>query len=198
LVFQWILGVRLPTKKISRLPKLFWETRKPSPNLRENLKDKPALIRNSGAVLSSKTPIGYIDIRVFAHATENVDKVLNAVRNILPSELIDQVAFKKANLTGHHGNPIILYETRIKERDAVQKIFEKLSSGLSALDKELLNNEIVQHLENGNLYIRLDKQSAYLKEFKVSQGDPIHFRIHFKKHSQEEVVEICRKFGLLP
>ena len=148
--------------------------------------------------MSSKIPIGYIDIRVFAHATEEVDKVLNAVRNIFPSELIDLIAFKKSNLTGHHGNPIILFETRIKEKNAVKTVFEKLSLGLSILDKELLNNEIKQHLDKGNLYIRLDKQSAYLNELKLSSADPIHLRIHFKKHSQEEVIDICRKFGLLP
>jgi len=148
--------------------------------------------------LSSKIPIGYIDIRVFAHATEEVDKVLNAVRNIFPSELIDLIAFKKSNLTGHHGNPIILFETRIKEKNAAKTVFEKLSLGLSILDKELLNNEIKQHLDKGNLYIRLDKQSAYLNELKLSSADPIHLRIHFKKHSHEEVIDICRKFGLLP
>jgi len=148
--------------------------------------------------LSSKIPIGYIDIRVFAHATEEVDKVLNAVRNILSPELIDIVAFKKTNLTGHHGNPIILFETRIKEKNAAQTVFERLSLGLSTLDKELLNSEIKQHLDKGNLYVRLDKQSAYLNGLKLSSADSIHFRIHFKKHSQEEVTDICRKFGLLP
>ena len=148
--------------------------------------------------MSSKIPIGYIDIRIFAHATEDVDRVLNAVRNILSPELIDIVAFKKTNLTGHHGNPIILFETRIKEKNAAQTVFEKLSLGLSTLDIELLNSEIKQRLDKGNLYVRLDKQSAYLNELKLSSADPIHFRIHFKKHSQEEVIDICRKFGLLP
>jgi RNA binding exosome subunit len=147
--------------------------------------------------LSSKIPIGYIDVRVFAHATEDVDKVLSAARNVLSPELVDVVAFKKTSLTGHYGNPIILFETRIKEESTARMVFERLSSGLSALDKELLSSEIGQHLDKGNLYVRLDKQSAYLNEFKLSSVDSIHFRIHFKKHSEEEVVGICRKFGLL-
>jgi len=148
--------------------------------------------------LSSKIPIGYIDIRVFAHATEDMDKVLNAAHNIFPPELIDLVVFKKTSLTGHHGNPITLFEARIKDKNAAQTVFERLSLGLSTLDKEVLSSEIEQHLDRGNLYIRLDKQSAYLNELKLSQADPIHFRIHFKKHTQEEIIEICRKFGLLP
>jgi hypothetical protein len=143
-------------------------------------------------------PIGYIDIRVFAHATEDLDKVLTATRNVLPPEKIDSIIFRKVNLTGHHGNPIVLFQTRIKEKDAVRAVFEKLSSGLSALDKEQLNSEIVQHLEKGNLYIRIDKQSAYLNRIKLSTEDPVHFRIHFKKHTREEVVEVCRRYRLLP
>jgi RNA binding exosome subunit len=148
--------------------------------------------------LSSKIPIGYIDIRVFAHATEEVDKILNAVHNILPAEVVDTITFKRTSLTGHHGNPITLLEARVKEKNAVQAVFKKLASNLSPLDKELLGNEIRQHLEGGNLYIRLDKQSAYLNEVKLCETDPIHYRIHFQKHNPEEIIEICRKFGLLP
>lgn len=149
-------------------------------------------------VLSSKIPIGYIDIRVFAHATEDEEKVLKAVRNVLPLELIDLVTFEKTNLTGHHGNTIIFFEARIKDKNATQAVFGKLASGLSIMEKELLNSEINQHLEKGNLYIRLNKQSAYLNQLKLSATDPIHFRIHLQKHSPEEVMDVCRKFGLLP
>jgi RNA binding exosome subunit len=148
--------------------------------------------------LSSKIPIGYIDVRVFAHATEDPNKVLTAVQNILPPELISNATFKRANLTGHHGNPILLLETRIKDKQFCQALFERLSAKLSALDKELLAREIESHIENGNLYIRLDKQSAYLNKVKLSNTDPIHIKIHFKKHDVKEIVEICRKFGLIP
>jgi hypothetical protein len=143
-------------------------------------------------------PIAYIDIRVFAHATEDLDKVLTATRNVLPPEKTDKVVFRKINLTGHHGNPITLFEARIKEKETVQAVFKKLASSLSTLDKEQLNTEIVQHLEKGNLYMRIDKQSAYLNQIKLLTEDPIHFRIHLKKRTQEEVIEVCRRFGLLP
>lgn len=148
--------------------------------------------------MSSRVPIAYIDIRVFAHATEDTDKVLSVVRNILPTELVDKVAFKKTSLTGYYKNPIILFETRIKEKDVVKAVFEKLASGLSSLDKELLNNEIKRYLYKGNLYFRLDKQSACLNELKLCSIDPIHFRIHFKKSNPEEIVNVCKKFGMLP
>jgi len=148
--------------------------------------------------LSSAIPISYVDVRVFAHATEDLDKVQAAVRNTLPSESADTVTFKKTALTGHHGNPITLFEARIKNKKVARAFLEKLASGLSMMDKEALNSEIAQHLESGNLYIRLDKQSAYLGEFRLGSTDTIHLRMHFRKPSEEEVIGVCRKFGLLP
>ena len=148
--------------------------------------------------MSSILPIAYVDVRVFAHATEDLDKVLTAARNTLPTEATDAITFKKTTLTGHHGNPITLFEARINNKKVAQAFLEKLASGLTIVDKELLNSEITQHLEKGNLYIRLDKQSAHLGELRLSSTDPIHLRLHFRKPSAEEVVDICRKFGLLP
>lgn len=155
-------------------------------------------MKSSDMALSSKIPIAYIDVRVFAHATEDLDKVLTSARNILPPELVDKAVFGKTGLTGHHGNPIILIEARIKDRHLAHAVLEKLASGLKMMDKELLGNEVAQHLEKGNLYLRIDKQSAFQGVFRFSTSDPIHLRVHFKKHTSEEVVEICRKLGLLP
>lgn len=189
------------TKRTLKLSRPFCKRRKPLPsprNQQENLKVESTPIDSSGILLSSKVPIAYIDMRVFAHATEELEKVLTAVRNTLPAESADTVVFKKTTLTGHHGNPITLVETRIKNRKVAQAFLEKLASGLSVVDKEALNSEITQHLESGNLYIRLDKQSAYLGELKLSPTDPVHLRMHFKKPRTEDVIDICRRFGLLP
>jgi RNA binding exosome subunit len=148
--------------------------------------------------LSSKTPIGYIDIRVFAHATEDLEKVLTAVRSTLPKELTENTAFQKTSLTGHHGNPIILFHAKVTDKQALPMVLEKIGSNLNTLDKETLNSEMKMHLEKRNLYLRFDKQSAYTGELKFASNDPIHFKIHFKNKTPEEITEICRKTGLLP
>ncbi len=148
--------------------------------------------------MSSKVPVTHIDVRVFVHATEDEEKVLSAVRNTLPSQVSESIAFKKSNLSGHHGNPITLFETKIKEKDHVRAFLEKLSSSLNILDKEALGGEIEQHVERNCLYIRLDKQAAYLNEFRLGTTDPIHFKIHFKKSNMKEIVNLCRSIGIIP
>ena len=70
--------------------------------------------------MSSKPPIGYIDIRVFAHATEDPEKVQTAVKNLLPTELAETLLFQKTTLTGHHGNPIILFTAQLTDKKLFQ------------------------------------------------------------------------------
>jgi RNA binding exosome subunit len=148
--------------------------------------------------VSSKPPIGYIDVRVFAHATEDPEKVLTAVRNILPIELSENAVFQKTRLKGHYGNPIILFRTKLTDKQALPTALLKIGAGLTALDKETLDSDMKLHLEKRNLYLRFDKQSAYQSEVRFSQNDPIHFKIHFKNKTFEEIVEICRNAGVLP
>jgi RNA binding exosome subunit len=142
-------------------------------------------------------PIAYIDIRFFAHATENVDKVIEAVQHILPSIHIEDIVFNKRNLRGHYGNPITLFEAKIKNKETIRALVENFSSRLSLFDKETLNRKIDLHLEKGSLYIRLDKQAALQGKLKLWTSDPIRIRMRFRKTKTEDVVKICRELGML-
>ncbi|XHH10007.1 MAG: RNA-binding domain-containing protein [Candidatus Bathyarchaeia archaeon] len=148
--------------------------------------------------MSQKPPIGYVDLRVFAHATEDPEKVLTALRNLLPTDLAETLCFEKNGLTGHHGNPITLFTTQLTDKKLLPAMLNKIGQNLNALDKEALNVEIKLHLEKRNLYLRFDKQSAYLGKFKFVQNDPIHVKIHFKNKTPDEIMEILKTSGLLP
>jgi len=148
--------------------------------------------------MSSKPPIAYMDIRVFAHATEDQEKVQVAVRNLLPDELAQTLIFEKANLTGHYGNPITLFTAKIVDKKLLPAALQRLGAGLSSLDKEELCRDLKMHVEKGNLYLRFDKQSAYVGNVRFTQNDPVHFKIHFKNKSAAEITDLCRNAGLLP
>lgn len=142
--------------------------------------------------------VGYIDIRVFAHATENEGKVETATKNLFPTELTESIVFEKNLLSGHHSNPIIILTAKLSDRKLLPLALERLGANLSALDKEQLNENIKLHLEKSNLYLRFDKQSAFLGQPKLTQTDPIHLKIHFKDKTSDEVVQLVKLFGLLP
>ena len=148
--------------------------------------------------MSSKPPIAYIDIRTFAHATEDLEKVMLAIRNLLSEKLSESTIFQKNTLKGHHGNPIILVQTKLTDKKALPSVLKRIGSGLSSLDKDALQLTLKSHLEKSNLYLRFDKQSAYKNEVSFSQDDPIHFKIHFKNKTAAEIAELCKEAGLLP
>jgi RNA binding exosome subunit len=145
----------------------------------------------------SQIPIAYVDIRFFAHATEDVDKVIEAVRHVLPSDHVEDIVFNKGNLRGHYGNSITLFEAKIKDKETIRALVENLFSHLSELDKETLSREIQLHVEKGSLYIRLDKQAALQGKLKFCTSDPIHIRIRFRKTKIEDVIRVCRELGML-
>jgi RNA binding exosome subunit len=142
-------------------------------------------------------PIAYVDIRFCAHATEDPDKVMKAVYNIFPSDKTEEITFNRSSLEGHYGNPITFFETRIKDKETVRALVENLSVNLGSLDKEELSRELHRCVENGSLYIRLDKQAAFQGKIKLVTSDPIRIRIRFRKNKLEDVTEICREIGML-
>ena len=142
-------------------------------------------------------PIAYIDVRFFVHATEDLDKVVEAVQRVLPSDYVDDIVFKKTNLRGHYGNPITLFETRIKKRETIRAFVEHFSSSLDELDKETLRREIDLRVEKGSLYVRLDKQAALQGALRLCTADPIRVRIRFRKPKMEDIVKLCREIGML-
>jgi len=144
----------------------------------------------------SQPHVAYIDVRFSVHATEDLDKVINAVQQLLPADQVEDIAFKKKTLRGHYGNPITLFDTRIKKKKVVEALVKHLFSNLNEQDKASLLREIDQHVEEGSLYIRLDKQAAFQGEIRLCAADPIRVRIRFRKKKIEDIVKICRELGM--
>ena len=163
----------------------------PSPLSSSSLNSKPT-------VSKSKYPIAYVEVRVFSHATEDPEKVQMAVCNILPEQLTQELVFSKSTLTGHYGNPITLLEIKLEDRKLLPLMLKKIGSSLSALDKEALEEEFKLRLEKRSLFLRFDKQSAFLGNIKIGSNDPIRVKIHFKNKTPQEIESLCKEAGLLP
>ena len=144
-----------------------------------------------------RIPIADIEIRVFAHATEDPNKVIEAVQKLLPEEHLEEISFKKRRLKGHYGNPIRLIETNIRKKEILTKILARIAEKISEIDKDLLSRELERHIDRGSLYLRFDKQAALQDEIQLQSADPIHVRIRFRKERKEEIYEICKELGLV-
>lgn len=146
----------------------------------------------------SQKSASLVELSCFAHATEDENKVLAAAKNLLPATHVEDVSFRRSSLRGHHGNPITLFETEIRDKQILAAVVENLARNLSPLDKERLSKEAELHVEKGSLYLRFDKQAAFRGEFKLGLSDPIRVRLRLKKQKLEDTVQLCREIGLFP
>ena len=76
------------------------------------------------------------------------------------------------NIKGFYGNPITRFEVRFTGDDAY-KVVEHIAKSLSESDKRYLLNSLEMRYDSkaNKVFIRLDKQGAYLKRFSVLEGD---------------------------
>ena len=128
--------------------------------------------------MSEDSAIQSVEISTIAHATEDISKVETAMQHLLANA---NRQYTRHYLTGHHGNPIIRVDTKLTHHDAVE-FAKDLNQRLSGIDRDRLQRDLSLYSdEDGNLYIRLDKQSLFNNEIKLGDEDPIRVRMKFNR-----------------
>lgn len=112
--------------------------------------------------------------RTFCHATEDLDRVKTALENAVGKSDV-----KISRTEGHHGNPIVILETAVEERDGIDEFFARL--GRENVD-EVLSSLSSRMDESCNLFIRLDKQAAFKGEIIFGSDDVISVRIRVRSY----------------
>ncbi|AEH24515.1 RNA-binding protein [Pyrococcus yayanosii] len=140
-----------------------------------------------------------VKIRTFIHATEDPEKVLEALETLFPDDVSPKdVEFEVIETEGYFGNPILVVDAELRRSKNVRKFLENLKKLLSEEDKAYLVEHAEEKVdETGTFYIRFDKQKAYLGEVKVTEGeDVIHVRIKVKAFpmKKESVVKAVREW----
>lgn len=138
-----------------------------------------------------------IEILCASHATEDVKKVAQAIGSVLPLQYRDLIVLERETLKGHYGNPIVLFKLRIDNEVIVSSFIENLSQRMDDEDKKYLSVNLGDHVdESGCLYLRFDKQSAFLGKLKLGREDPIRVRVMLDLRGRS-AEEVCRELGLI-
>jgi len=135
----------------------------------------------------------FVEISVIGHATESLRKVKRAVLHVLPEEARG-ISFSIQNLKGHYGNPIFTLKASLRRNKLTKNVFKYLLENLPREEKESLANEIDKYIDgNGDLYLRFDKQDAFLNKISVKQEDPIRVRVRFKGVGRRDLIETIQR-----
>ncbi|ABU81424.1 RNA-binding domain-containing protein [Ignicoccus hospitalis] len=134
-----------------------------------------------------------VEVTVIIHATEDPEKVMESVFNLLGlnKEDVDEVETLRSR--GHHGNPITYVKMVIKGKKA-QKALRNIISRMDELEYQILKREMDLRTEGSKLYLRFDKQRAYLNEVSLSTGsDVVRVVAVFKGRVDEGALEKFRR-----
>lgn len=111
-------------------------------------------------------PVRRLDVRVFLHATENRDRVLAALRFVTGTG-----EFRESRAEGYHGNPIMIFEIELGSRKDIDQFWARareagIFPGLEENLEERVNDD-------GELFIRFEKQNALEGRLVLSTGDDV-------------------------
>ena len=136
-------------------------------------------------------------LEAFAHATESLAKVVEAVKNLLPEGLRGKVEPSVELVRGHYDNEIAIVRLELRGED-VDLFMRELSARMSEDDKRELKLSLDLRVDGSSIYLRLDKGQAYLGRVKLaSRGDSIKVRLTPSLPKGASLKEYLRRAGLL-
>jgi len=135
-----------------------------------------------------------IKVETFCHATEDLNKVLKSIQNVIG---LEPQKYKLSKLLGHWKNPIIHVYVEINEQEAIS-ILKNLFSKMDEKDKKIIfHNKELYMDEQGKMYLRFDKQEAYNGRLMLSSSDDIiKVVIQIQNVRKEKIIETYKYLGI--
>jgi len=130
----------------------------------------------------------WIEVRAFCHATEEEDRVLAALRTVMP-----EVEPRREVLAGYFGNPLLLLTARSEATPVLRLVWSRI---LAALGKDEVLRRLDERLDEDAVYhLRLDKQKAYLGTIETATSpDVLALRVKVASYprKRENVIAALR------
>ena len=128
-------------------------------------------------------------IEIILHATEDVNKIENALQNIFDINTED---LEKEEMTGHFGNLITILKTKLSKNNA-KKLISTLISKISNDDIDILEQKIDEMNTNSGLEIRISKQDLIRDKISFRKRDSIKLTITTPVYKKNETGKIYRE-----
>jgi len=126
--------------------------------------------------------------RSLCHATEELERVERALMNVVGSAEV-----RVSRTEGVHGNPIEVLEANLDDPVAIQQFFSRLSrDDIAEIDRTL---DLRMDVER-NLFLRVDKQSAFRGDVRLGSGDDvvsIRLRVHAFPAKREVAIRLVHE-----
>jgi len=130
-----------------------------------------------------------LEISFYVHATEDDEKILNALDKNFN---LNKSLFEIIQLEGHYGNPILRCYSSIND-DLAQKIFETIFKRLEPSQKQTVLGTLEQYIDSSkSLYVRLDKPNLCEGRLTLGKANSVHFKFKPKKKYLKDALDFYR------
>ena len=130
-------------------------------------------------------PVRRIEAHAYVHATEDEERVAEALRTACPAGAADREV-----LEGQFGNPIVHLGRRVETAPDLHEVWERWAD--AGLLRAIAPEADARLDDEGVLHVRLDKQKAYAGLIALARdGDAIDVRVKLKAYPAKP--EILRR-----
>ena len=117
--------------------------------------------------------IRVVKFRTHVHATESIDKVIDALETFLPEsiERFYNKELKKHSLSSIYKTPIKAIEINIKKQSRIKTILKHIADNLEGIDRDKLAQGFDNRINDKNrVFFRFDKQLLHTGKIKITRG----------------------------
>ena len=149
--------------------------------------------------------VAQMESRAYSRVTEVLERVKGAVLNIFPEGVREPIKLKVKRTESHHKQPIIVISSTLNNTKSCEATFDYILEMLTKQERKRIAGTLDLRIdEQCTLYLRFDKQSAFLGKISLYDGpDPISINIHFRAYPRCEqekltkyILERLKKSGM--
>ena len=136
--------------------------------------------------------ITHIALKSFVHATEDFEKVLSCLRNLVPFNF----EYDVDKSDGHFGNPISTLRVGITRQRQIAEFMGFMTKELSKDDMVELIDKLEKRLVGNKLYFRLDKMATFKGEVALGEGVQVILTITSYPYERKGIIKGLRELLL--